>query len=42
MEEVFRNKSLGIIGADIAARMGQEYASAVEEAIKQLEEYWNY
>lgn len=26
----------GIIGAEIAARMGQEYVSAVEKAIKQL------
>jgi len=31
----------GIMGADIAARMGQEYVSAVEAAIKQLEENIN-
>ena len=31
----------GIIGAEIAARMGQEYVSAVEKAIKQLEENIN-
>ena len=31
----------GILGADIAARMGQEYVSAVEAAIKQLEENIN-
>lgn len=30
-----------IMGADIAARMGQEYVSAVEAAIKQLEENIN-
>ncbi len=27
-----------LMGADIAARMGREYVSAVEEAIRQLEE----
>lgn len=31
----------GILSADIAARMGQEYVSAVEAAIKQLEENIN-
>jgi hypothetical protein len=31
----------GIMGADIAAHMGQEYVSAVEAAIKQLEENIN-
>lgn len=31
----------GILGADIAAHMGQEYVSAVEAAIKQLEENIN-
>ena len=31
----------GIMGADIAARMGQQYVSAVETAIKQLEENIN-
>ena len=31
----------GIMGADIAAHMGQEYISAVEAAIKQLEENIN-
>lgn len=31
----------GVLGADIAARMGQEYVSAVEAAIKQLEENIN-
>lgn len=31
----------GIMGADIAARMGQEYVSAVETAIRQLEENIN-
>ena len=30
-----------IMGADIAAHMGQEYVSAVEAAIKQLEENIN-
>lgn len=27
-----------LMGADIAARMGQEYVNAVEDAIRQLEE----
>ena len=31
----------GIMGAEIAARMGQEYVSAVEKAIEQLEESIN-
>ena len=30
-----------IMGADIAANMGQEYVSAVEKAIKQLEDNIN-
>ena len=31
----------GIMGADIATHMGQEYVSAIEAAIKQLEENIN-
>lgn len=31
----------GIMGADIAAHMGREYVSAIEAAIKQLEENIN-
>ena len=33
--------AVGIMGADIAAHMGQEYVSAIEAAIKQLEENIN-
>jgi hypothetical protein len=34
--------AIEIMGADIAARMGQEYVSAVETAIKQLKDNINY